>query len=460
MASTDALVGVVLAAGKGTRMKSELPKVLHEVAGRPMLHWVLDALAAAGCTRQYVIVGHGAEAVRRSCEGRDVDWVEQREQLGTGHALAQVESSVAGLGAATMLVLSGDVPLVTASTLERLAAASRGAWGAMAVSRLERPGSLGRVRAVEGGLERIVEAADASEEELAIDLVNAGLYALPAPGVFDHLRRVGTNNAKGEIYLTDALSGAAADGEPVALVELDDAMEAQGVNDRRELALVSRRMIGRHLDALAADGVTIIDPARTLIEPTVTVGVDTVVHPEVNLGGTTEVGSGCVLNQGLWARDSRIDEGVTLEPYCVLDSVHIRAGARVGPFARLRPGADVGEGSKVGNFVEIKNSRLEPGAKAGHLAYLGDAVVGEGANIGAGTITCNYDGSAKHRTEIGRGAFIGSDTMLVAPVKVGDEATTGAGSVITRDVPDGSLAVERAEQRTVDGWARRRRKRD
>jgi bifunctional UDP-N-acetylglucosamine pyrophosphorylase/glucosamine-1-phosphate N-acetyltransferase len=450
-------VGVVLAAGKGTRMKSSRPKVLHEVAGRPMLDWVLDALDASGCDETLVVVGHGADEVRAHCAGRDVVWIEQTEQRGTGHALAQVEPALSKTGEAVLLVVSGDVPLVTAETLGRLSAAAERTWGAMAVSRLARPGSLGRVRSRGGALERIVVAADASPEELAIDLVNAGLYALPAPEVFEFLRRVGSDNAKGEIYLTDALGDAAATGERLELVELADPGEAQGVNDRRELAWVAGRLNARHLERLALAGVTILDPARTVIEPTVEIGADTVIHPDVRLAGATVVGAGCVLHQGSWVRNSRIGDGVTLEPYCVLDGARVRSGARVGPFARLRPGTDLGEGVKVGNFVEIKNSRLEPGAKAGHLAYLGDAVVGEGANIGAGTITCNYDGRDKHRTEIGRGAFIGSDTMLVAPVKVGEGATTGAGSVITRDVPDGALAVERAEQRTVAGWLKRRR---
>ena len=450
------VVGVVLAAGKGTRMKSELPKVLHQVAGRPMLDWVLDALDEAGCRPRLVIVGHGADEVRRHCGARHLTWLEQLEQLGTGHALAQVESVVAG--EATLLVVSGDVPLVSARTLSGLAAAAEGAWGAMAVSRLERPGSLGRVlKRPDGGLERIVEAADARPEELAVNLVNAGLYALPAPDIFERLRSVGTDNAKGEIYLTDALGLAAAAGEFIELVELEDPLEAHGINDRIELATLDRQMNLRHLQALAASGVTILDPSRTVVEASVEIGPDTIIHPGVNLGGESSIGAGCVLHQGVWARHSRIDSGVTIEPYSVLDGVRVRSGAHIGPFARLRPGADIGEAARVGNFVEIKNSKLEEGAKAGHLAYIGDAVVGEGANIGAGTVTCNYDGVSKHRTEIGAGAFIGSDTMLVAPVTVGRGATTGAGSVITRDVPDGALAVERAEQRVVEGWAERRR---
>jgi len=451
-------VGVVLAAGQGTRMRSALPKVLHPVAGRPMLHWVLDALEAAGCSRTLVVVGHQSEAVRTACEGREITWVEQREQLGTGHALAQVEPHLCG--EATLLVVSGDVPMVSATTLSRLAAATIDAWGSMAIARLDDPRSLGRVAIdQDGSLDRIVEAADATDAELAIRTVNSGLYALPAPEVFSQLAEVSADNAKGEIYLTDALGRAVETGRRVELVELEDAAEAWGINDRVELTRIHRLMMARHLGKLAAAGVTVLDPARTVIEPGVSVGRDTVVHPDVSLTGGTVVGEACVLRQGVWAHHSRIGGGATIEPYSVLEGATVEVGARVGPFARLRPGAVIGEGAKVGNFVEVKNSTLGAGAKAGHLAYLGDASVGEGANIGAGVITCNYDGQSKHRTEIGDGAFVGSDTMLVAPVRVGEGATTGAGSVISKDVPDGALAVERSPQRNIEGWAGRRRKR-
>jgi bifunctional UDP-N-acetylglucosamine pyrophosphorylase/glucosamine-1-phosphate N-acetyltransferase len=454
------LIGVVLAAGRGTRMRSSLPKVLHPVAGRPMLLWVLDALSRAGCDRSVVIVGHGGETVREACEGYEVDWVEQREQLGTGHALAQAESSVPA--EALMLVVSGDVPMVSAETLASLAEVSGEGWGAMAVARLEEPRSLGRVLTRKGNeLERIVEASDASPEELAVKLVNAGLYALPARETFARLAQVGRDNAKGEIYLTDALGLAATAGEQIGLVELADAAEAWGINDRVELARVHCEILSRHLEALAGEGVTVLDPTRTVIEPGIVVGQDVVVHPGVSLTGTTSVGAGSVLHQGVWARDSEIGEGCVVEAYSVLDGAVIGAGAKVGPFARLRPGARIGEGAKVGNFVEVKNSTLGAGAKASHLAYLGDADVGEGANIGAGTITCNYDGVSKHPTQIGSGAFIGSDTMLVAPVKIGEGATTAAGSVIAKDVPPGALAVERTQQRNIEGWAERsKRKRN
>jgi bifunctional UDP-N-acetylglucosamine pyrophosphorylase/glucosamine-1-phosphate N-acetyltransferase len=459
--STDPrpVVAVVLAAGKGTRMRSVRPKVLHEVAGRPMLDWAVAAARGAGCQRVVVVVGHGADEVRAAFAREPIEWVEQREQRGTGHALAQVRDLIDG--AARLVVLSGDVPLVRPATLAALVERADDAWGSMAVADLADPGSLGRVEASPRGewLARIVEAADASPEQLANSRVNAGLYVLPAPEVFADLARLQPDNAKGELYLTDALSAAAARGETVVLHRIEDPAEAFGINDRAELARAHRALIDRHLTALAEAGVTVLEPARTVVEPGVAIGRDTILHPGAALLGATRVGEGCVIAQGSWVRDSDLGQGVTIEPYSVVDGARLEAGSRVGPFARLRPGAVIGEGARVGNFVEVKNTELGAGAKAGHLAYLGDAVVGEGANIGAGAVTCNYDGERKHETRIGKGAFVGSDTMLVAPVEVGEGASTAAGSVITRDVPPGALGVGRGKQRNVPGWAERRRSR-
>ncbi|MCB1009170.1 MAG: bifunctional UDP-N-acetylglucosamine diphosphorylase/glucosamine-1-phosphate N-acetyltransferase GlmU [Acidobacteria bacterium] len=451
-------IAVVLAAGKGTRMISETPKVLHRACGRPLLAWVLDAARAAGCERILVVVGHRADEVRATfADATDLGWVLQREQLGTGHALAQAADQIEG--EARVLVLSGDVPLVSPDSLRRLIEAADGGWGSMAIATVAEPGSLGRVIADgHGRLRRIVEARDALPDELAVRTVNAGIYVLPAPEIFARLARVTPHNAQGELYLTDAVTAAAGDGEHVALVELGDSLEASGVNDRFELARVGGRLVERKIARLAHDGTTFLAPGRVLVEESVEVGVDSVVHADVTLLGSTNVGAGVVLHAGAWLRDTTVDDNSVIEPYSVLDGATVGRDCRVGPFARLRPGAVLDDGARVGNFVEVKNARLGAGAKANHLAYLGDAHVGEGANIGAGVVTCNYDGVAKHRTEIGARAFVGSDTMLVAPVKVGDDATTGAGSVITRDVPDGALAVERAPQRTVEGWSRRRRR--
>ncbi|MCP4655316.1 MAG: UDP-N-acetylglucosamine diphosphorylase/glucosamine-1-phosphate N-acetyltransferase [bacterium] len=450
-------VAVILAAGKGTRMRSRRPKVLHSVAGRPILEWILAAARASGCGRLVVVVGHGADEVRSQIAGDDVVWVSQPQQLGTGHALAQAEAEVPE--GSTLLVLNGDVPLVAPQTLERLMSAAAAGWGAMAVAELETPGGLGRVLAnVDDQLHKIVEAVDATPEELRTKLANAGLYALPAPRIFDYLRRLRTDNAKGEYYLTDALSAAAADGEAISLVRLSDPSEGMGINDRRELAHVHRLLLHRHLDALMVAGVTIFDPKRTVIEPGVEVGPDTVIHPDVTLAGSTRVGSECVLHQGCWIRDSTLEDGVVVEPYSILDGAAVAGGCSVGPFARLRPATVLAPGARVGNFVEVKKSRLGAGSKANHLTYLGDATIGDGANIGAGTITCNYDGESKHRTEIGDGAFVGSDSILVAPVTVGRGATTAAGSVITNDVPDDALGVARGRQRTIPDWTERRGK--
>lgn len=453
--SSRPTVAVVLAAGKGTRMKSDRPKVLHEAAGRPLLGWVMAAARAAGGERISVVVGHGAEAVRaRFAADTDVTWVEQRDQLGTGHALAQAAPAVAG--EALLLVLSGDVPLVRPETLRRLVDAAAAGWGAIAVATLDAPGSLGRVIGDGHGLERIVEARDASAEELEVRRVNAGIYALPAPAIFEFLARLAPDNAQGELYLTDAVTAAARAGHRVALVELDDPAEALGVNDRLELAAVHRRLVERRIGELARDGATFLDPATTTVEAEVTAAPDTVVHGGVHLLGTTALGRGVTVHAGAWLRDAAVEDGASIEPYSVVDGARVGPGCRVGPFARLRPKTVLEAGARVGNFVEVKASTLGPGAKANHLTYLGDANVGARANIGAGVVTCNYDGTAKHRTEIGPGAFVGSDTMLVAPVTIGTEATTAAGSVITKDVPDGALAVERSPQRNVPGWAARR----
>jgi bifunctional UDP-N-acetylglucosamine pyrophosphorylase / glucosamine-1-phosphate N-acetyltransferase len=456
-------IAVILAAGKGTRMKSSLPKVLHEAAGRPLLAWVIDAARAAGCQRILVVVGHGAERIRELIaamgDQTDLGWVLQAEQRGTGHALAQAETEISGH--ATVLVLSGDVPLMKPATLDRLAREAEEGWGAMAVAEMYAPGSLGRVLVDGSGTFRaIVEARDASPEELAVRRINAGLYALPAPDVFTYLRNLKADNAQKEIYLTDAVTNAARDGHPVRLVELADPDEALGVNDRVELAKVHRLLLDRHLQALMKAGVTVLEPARTVIEPGVSVGEDTVIHPGVSLLGCTMVGRECVVHQGAWLRDTIVADGVIIEPYSILDRAEVGEACRVGPFARLRPAARLLSGSRVGNFVEVKNSEIGAGAKVNHLSYVGDTTVGAGANIGAGVVTCNYDGVSKNPTEIGAGAFIGSDTMLVAPVKVGAGASTAAGSIITKNVPDGALAVTRVRQKNLEGWAgglRRRR---
>jgi bifunctional UDP-N-acetylglucosamine pyrophosphorylase/glucosamine-1-phosphate N-acetyltransferase len=423
-----------------------------------MLQWVLDAARAGGCGRCLVVVGHGSDDVRDAFGGEDVTWIEQTEQLGTGHALAQVREHVSA--GDRLLVLSGDVPGIRAETIAKLLTAASESWGSIAVAEMENPGALGRVvRRDNGSLASIIEAVDASPGELAITTINAGIYVLPAPEVFEYLEALRPDNRKGELYLTDALAAAAA-RHRVETVLLDDPSEALGVNDRRDLARVHRELVGRAMSKLVEMGVTIYDPSRTVVEATVEVGRDSEIHPGVSLLGATSVGEGSVIGTGAWIRDCEIGERVEVHPYSVLDGAAVGDETSIGPFARLRPGTRIGQRARVGNFVEVKNSLLGDGVKAGHLTYLGDAEVGGDANIGAGTITCNYDGLEKHPTTIGRRAFIGSDTMLVAPVTVGDDATTGAGSVITTDVPDGALGVERGKQRNVEGWSQRRRPKD
>ena len=447
---------VILAAGQGKRMKSARPKVLHEVAGRSMLARVVAVARASGCSPIVVVIGHGSDAVRAAFADEPLEWVEQTDQRGTGDALARTEKTLdAHPGLA--LVLSGDVPLLRPETLSELLAAARLGWGAMAVATVDEPGRLGRVFAKpDGSLERIVEAADASAAELANRRINAGIYALPVPGIFEFLRRLDSANAQGELYLTDALGNAVIAGHRIDLVELADPEEASGVNDREDLARVHRLLLDRQGRALMASGVTLLAPERIAIEPEVEIAADTTVHPDVTILGPSSIGHGCTLGQGVWIRASQIADGATIEPYSVLDGAHVGTGCRVGPFARLRPGTVLLEGARVGNFVETKNARLGRNSKANHLAYLGDAEIGDGVNVGAGAVTCNYDGVAKHRTEIGDGAFIGSDTMLVAPVHIGARATTAAGSVITRNVPAGALAIERSAQKAIAGWDERR----
>ncbi len=456
MNATSQATAVVLAAGKGTRMRSARPKVLHEVAGWPMLTHVLRSAVSAGCRRAIVIVGHGSGDVKgaaKSFAPKDLqlDWALQAEQLGTGHAVQQIRDLVTD--DERLLILSGDAPLIAAASLRKLLEAP---VGALAAARVADPGSLGRVfRRPDGSLQAIVEAADANSEQLQVDLVNAGFYALPAGPLLHQLANLDADNSQGEIYLTDAVVALAAD-DRIEVVVLDDSSEAWGINDRADLAKVDRRWMERHLDELMAAGVTIYDPASVRVEAGVEIGADTVLHSGVVLRGSSRIGSGCEVDVGCVVQDSELHDGAMLGAYTWAEGATLHESAHAGPFARLRPGAVLGPGAKVGNFVEIKNSNLAAGVKAGHLAYLGDAEIGENANIGAGTITCNYDGVKKSKTVIGEGAFIGSDSMLVAPVTVGDRATTGAGSVITSDVPDDALAVERSQQRNIKNWTGRK----
>lgn len=451
---------IVLAAGKGTRMRSRRSKVLHEVGGRTSLEWVIDGARRCGCSPIVLVVGPDADDLRSALAGQDdIRFVVQEERRGTGHAVqvatgALEQDDLAG----TALVLYADAPLVRESTLERLLVTAEQGFGSLSVATLEEPGNLGRVDCDESGqLRRIVEVADATSEDLEIQRVNAGHYALRFPAIVPFLDALEPANQQGELYLTDAVVAAGADHD-VRCVELEDPSEAWGINTRADLARVHGAFNRRAVAAAQDAGVTFLQPETVTVDATVEFGRDVVLHPGVHLLGATRIGEGTEIHAGSWLRDARIGSDCEIRPYSVIDQCTLADGCGVGPFVRLRGGAELSEGVHLGNFVEVKKSNLGPGVKAAHLAYLGDATVGAGSNIGAGVVTCNYDGERKHQTTIGERAFVGSDSMLVAPVTVGDEATTAAGSVITHDVPAEALAVGRARQRNIENWRRRRRK--
>jgi bifunctional UDP-N-acetylglucosamine pyrophosphorylase / glucosamine-1-phosphate N-acetyltransferase len=452
------LAAIVLAAGKGTRMKSQQAKVLHPLCGRPLAYYPVRRALEIGASPVVVVVGHQAEAVEAalaaSLPEAPVRFEVQREQLGTAHAVRAARDALRGREGA-VLILSGDTPLLTAETLERVVAARGHAPLSLATMQLADPAGYGRiVRDAEDRPARVVEEKDATDAERRIEEVNAGLYCAEAGFLWDALERVGSSNAQREFYLTDLVAMAARAGG-VAAVEVPPE-EASGVNDREELALAGRVLTYRIASALMQSGVTIEDPDRFDCDEGVKVGPDTVIEPNVRLRGATRIGSGCVVGQGTILTDAVLSDGVTIRPYTVVDASTVAARAILGPFSRLRPGSEIGEEAHVGNFVETKKTRLGKGAKANHLTYLGDADVGAGTNVGAGTITCNYDGEKKHPTTIGEGAFIGSDSILVAPIRIGDGAYVAAGSTLTDSVPAGALALGRAKQVTKEGWVARR----
>jgi bifunctional UDP-N-acetylglucosamine pyrophosphorylase/glucosamine-1-phosphate N-acetyltransferase len=476
---------VVLAAGKGTRMKSAQPKVLHRVAGLPMIDYVLATSAALAPRSTTVVVGHQADVLRQALAAYpNVDVVLQEPQLGTGHALLQTEPGLRG-ATGTLVLLSGDVPLLTIATLKTLVAhhiASRAA-ATVLTAVVDEPSGYGRVvrsdaagaqsdgagarsGAAGGQLIRIVEEKDASAAEREIREVNSGIYAFAlegdgpdAPdGLFRAVREIGTENASGEHYLPDLVTIYRRHGRTVSSVSVRNPDEIRGINSRSDLATVSRIMRDQKAAELMAAGVTVEDPATAYIDRDVTVGADTVLHPNVSLEGTTTIGAGCEIHSGTRIVDSQIGDGAIVLNHCVLAGARVGTGARIGPFAHLRKDADVRDGARVGNFVELKNTVLGARSKSMHLAYLGDARIGEGVNVGAGTITCNYDGERKQQTVIKDGAFIGSDSQLIAPVTIGEQAYIGSGSTIRENVPDGALAVSAGKQRNIDNWVGERKK--
>ena len=451
---------VVLAAGKGTRMKSSLPKVLHAAAGLPLIEHVLRTADRVSPTSVVIVVGHQADAVRSALQLRpDVQFALQEPQLGTGHALLQAELALAG-ATGTVVLLSGDVPLLQPGTLERLVDhhVATGAAATVLTAILEDPSGYGRIERHAGGIAAIVEHRDATSEQRAIREINSGIYAFDIAPLFDALRRIGSANAQGEYYLPDLVRIYRDRGLRVETVTLDDPVEILGVNSRKELAQVAQALRAARNDELMASGVTLVDPATAYIGPDVTIGPDTVIHPNVYLEGRTTIGARCEIQCGVRIVDSTLADDVFVNSYCVIVKSSVASGAQLGPFAHLRPDSAVGEHAHVGNFVELKKTSLGRGSKANHLTYLGDSVIGENVNVGAGTITCNYDGKKKSQTTIEDGAFIGSDSQLIAPVTVGKGAYVAAGSSITHDVPAGALAIARGKQITKEGWVEKNKK--
>ena len=444
---------VVLAAGRGTRMRSDLPKVLHPLAGRPLLAHVLAAADALAPERICVVYGHGGERLPTAIGRADLLWVRQEPQLGTGHAVQQALPHLNP--EAVVLILYGDVPLTRPETLQEMVLIAREGAIALLTVRLDNPAGYGRiVRDGRGQVERIVEHKDASAEELAIDEVNTGILCLPAGKLASWLARLTNDNAQGEYYLTDVIAMAANEGERILPCHPSADWEVLGVNSRQQLAELERIYQLNIAGALMTQGVTLIDPARLDVRGELSCGRDVLIdvgcifEGKVVLGDNVKVGAYCVL------KDVEISTGAVILPFCHIEGARIGEQARVGPYSRLRPGTHLDAETHIGNFVEIKNSQVGFNSKINHLSYVGDAYVGRKVNIGAGTITCNYDGANKHRTVIEDEAFIGSDTQLVAPVTVGRGATLGAGTTLTRDAPPGELTLSRVRQTTITGWQR------
>ncbi len=448
----------ILAAGKGTRMKSARPKVLHHVAGRPMVDYVMQAAQSLSPRTTTLVVGHMKELLRQGLGNYpDLAFVTQEPQLGTGHALLQTAGVLEGQSG-FVLLLSGDVPLLKRHTLAELVKKHQETNAAATVltALVDQPYGYGRVVRVKGRISRIVEERDASPVQRKIKEINSGVYVFSLAPLFEALRGLATANAQGEYYLTDLISTYRRRRRAVETVVLEDPNEIRGINSRSELAEASRIVRQNKNEELMAAGVTIEDPATTYIDDDVLVGADTVIHPGVHLEGKTQIGQACEIHAGVRIINSVLDDRVTVQNFCVINGGRFGTGVTIGPFVHVRPETELRESVHIGNFVELKKSVLGKGTKAGHLSYLGDAVIGEGVNVGAGTITCNYDGKQKHLTTIEDGAFIGSDTQLVAPVTVGKGAYVGSGSTVRENVPAGALAVSAGKQRNIDGWVEKK----
>ncbi len=451
----------IMAAGKGTRLKSRHPKVLHQIGGKPLVRHVIDAATqVVSAADVYVIVGHEAERVREAVAETGVRCVLQPEQRGTGHAIMSARNELAGY--AHVLVLSGDVPLIRPETIRRVRDFHLEHAAAMTIltAEPEDPAAYGRVvrnPKAQDEVAAIVEQKALQPEHMTLREINSGIYAFATGPLFAHLDELTTDNAHHEYYLTDMAAILTGAREKVVALKAEDASEVLGINNRAELAQLDALLRSRKCAELMAAGVTMYRPETCVVDADVTIEPDTVIEPFVQLHGRTRIASDCLIRSYSVITNCEIGQGVHVRQGCIMEDARVAAGAILGPYCHLRPGSEIGEGAHVGNFVETKKTRLGRGSKANHLTYLGDAVIGEGVNVGAGTITCNYDGVHKHVTEIGDGAFVGSDSILVAPVKIGRGSYVAAASCITEDVPEDSLALGRAHQTNKEGWAKRKR---
>ena len=444
---------IILAAGQGTRMRSARPKVLHPLAGRPLLAHVIDTARELQPADINVVIGHGAEQVRRDFPDADIGWTLQSEQLGTGHAVAQAMPSIADGN--TVLVMYGDVPLVSRATLAPLCSLAEQGMAALLTAELDDPTGYGRIlHHADGSICGIVEEKDASASERSLNEINTGFIAAPAARLRGWVEALDNNNAQGEFYLTDVIARAVTEGTSVRGVMAEDITEVLGINDRKQLAVQERCFQARQAEHCLQDGVTLIDPARFDLRGTLTAGEDVLIDVNAVLQGTIVLGNRVSIGPNVVLCNATVGDDVTILANCVIDDAEIGSGSRIGPFARLRPETRLSSNTHIGNFVEIKKSDVGTGSKINHLSYIGDTTMGADVNIGAGTITCNYDGANKHRTIIGDHVFIGSDTQLVAPVEIGQGATIGAGSTITHDVQANELTLSRAPQQTRTGWKR------
>jgi len=455
------LAAVILAAGKGTRMKSEIPKVLHPMAGHPLAYYPVELAKSVGCSHTVMVIGHGAQQVEDSFSGSGVRFALQVEQQGTGQALLCARDALNGFEG-TLLLLCGDVPLLRQETIQRLLSYHDSEKAAVTVLTVEMPDPFGYGRIIRDGEEvlRIVEEKDATLKEKAVREINSGIYAFAAPLVFEFLSQVGNDNAQGEYYLTDVLSLARQAGRPVRALKARDPEEIMGINDRVQLAQASAIMRQRINEEFMRRGVTLIDPMTTYIDPQVRIGTDTMIYPGAQIQGNSEIGCHCIIDSGVTISNCRLGDHVHIKAGSVLSDSEVGAHSDVGPMAHLRPGTVLAGNNKIGNFVETKKAQIGSGSKASHLTYIGDAELGRNVNVGCGTITCNYDGVKKHRTVIEDDVFVGSDVQFVAPVHIGRNSLIGAGSTITKNVPPDSLAISRTEQKNIDGWRLRKKKQD